>query len=252
MGLCCLNCVGAQSCWQENSLHSALGALQPLTPCTVKSQKGPDHQATHTRVPQDSWYSKWRAKAIERDSNTMIWKARRNLSHASLVVCTYVYRHNIYRCMPTERCSFCKQIWMTKTNRFPTLHSEMVHIILWSGNVLFISDIKWYMLAKKAAPGVRCMHYITRGHMWMLFVYVLWNKIRGGRQRDIPPTPCMPESRFLSSAGAQESDSSNNSLPLRLKHWQTQLILVNVYLSFVCIIHTYIYIYRHTHICIYL
>lgn len=75
---------------------------------------------------------------------------------------------------------------------------------------------------------------------------------KGGRQRDIPPTPCMPESRFLSSAGAQESDSSNNSLPLRLKHWQTQLILVNVYLSFVCIIHTYIYIYRHTHICIHL
>lgn len=154
-----------------------------------KSQKGPDHQATHTRVPQDSWYSKWKAKAIERDSNTMIWKARRNLSHASLVVCTYVYRHNIYRCMPTERCSFCKQIWMTKTNRFPTLHSEMVHIILWSGNVLFISDIKWYMLAKKAAPGVRCMHYITRGHMWMLFVYVLWNKIRGVDKEIFLPHP---------------------------------------------------------------
>lgn len=72
-----------------------------------------------------------------------------------------------------------------------------------------------------------------------------------GVDKEIPPTPCTPESSFLSSAGAQESDSSKNSLPLRLKHWQTQLILGNVYFTFVCIIHIYIYIYKHTYIYIY-
>lgn len=133
----------------------------------------------------------------------------------------------------------------------------MIHITLWHGNKLFNSSIKWYMLWRGYThkrsffwSQLHALHH-SWPHVNVICVCTL-KQNKGNRQREIPPTPHMPESRFLSSAGAQEPDSSNNSLPLRLKHWQTQLILVNVYLSFVCIIHTYIYIYRHTHICIYL
>lgn len=31
MGLCCVDCAGAQTCLQENRLYSALGALQSQT-----------------------------------------------------------------------------------------------------------------------------------------------------------------------------------------------------------------------------
>lgn len=68
---------------------------------------------------------------------------------------------------------------------------------------------------------------------------------RKGETKRSSSQPSTLESSFLSSAGAPGPDSSNNSLLGRLKPWQTQRILVNVYFSFV-------YICTYTHIAVFI
>lgn len=130
--------------------------------------------------------------------------------------------------------------------------------ILWRDNILFNSGINWYMLWRGYAhkksffwSQLHALHH-SWPHMNVICVCTL-KQNKGGVDKEIfLPHPACQNLVSYPQLVLKSSDSSNNSLPLRLKHWQTQLILVNVYLSFVCIIHTYIYIYRRTHTYVYI